>query len=144
MLKRLLMALVAIFLFLGAASAQDNSVYQVEMRKAASEALMRQQVIVLTGKGYLDSWFEIWLYPQRGVFHLQGKNLCYSGEESATFVVNDFGYLSVYVPGKFGIIQGCTGGRINIDPVNNLAGWFDYNPVTREQSSGAGRLYLRR
>ncbi len=146
MLKRLLMALVATFVLLGTGYAQDNenSVYQVEMRKAASEALMRNQVIVLTGNGFLNSPFEIWLYPANGFFRLQGKNPCLSGDEPATFVVNEYGYLSVYVNGKYGVIHGCTGSRINIDPIKNIAGWFDWDPVTKGQSSGATRLHLRR
>ncbi len=144
MLKRFLMALVATFMFLGAASAQDNSVYQVEMRKAASEALMRQELIVLTGNGFLNSPYEIWLYPKSGVFILQGKHPCLAGNEPATFVVNSLGYLSVYVNGKFNLVFGCPGSRFNIDPQNNLAWWFDWNPITKEQSSSAGRLTLQR
>lgn len=143
MLKRILMALVAMFVLLCTVNAQENTVYQVEMRKAAAENLLRQQVIVLTGKGYLDSWFEIWLYPRQGIFQLQGKNLCFSGQQSARFVVNDLGYLSAYVEGRAASINGCAGLVIRIDAAANKAGAFDYDIATNRESRSGSPLFLQ-
>lgn len=113
-----------------------------ELRKAASERLLQQEEIVLSGRGLRNSTYQVVLYPKRGQWQLYGRHECFRGIMPAKLFVNKDGYLTMLSDGLSGKISGCTGVRINIDGVEQIAGSFDYDPVTKKQSEGSSRLFL--
>lgn len=111
----------------------------VEVRREASERLLKQEKIKLT---YKDSVVTIVIYPiEKQMQAYRGVKECFVGKMPVENIyVNPLGYLTVTARAK---VRGCNDTRINIDPVERMAYVFIYNVDTKEQSKNSDRLYVQ-
>jgi hypothetical protein len=140
-------ALALILLVAGAFAQEQNSPATatealsrsaVEIRREASERLRMQAKIELTKGGVVL----IVIYPaEKQMQAYRGVKECFVGKMPVEDIfVNSSGYLTVITRAK---VRGCNDSRININPINRIAGLFDYNVDTKEQSKNSSHMYLQ-